>query len=78
VDRRLTTGEALLTALGGVEACKQGLHPLVREMGAESPDAFGGAVILAAKLAEEVDRLGGDSAGLLQRVYARALELAPS
>jgi hypothetical protein len=69
-------GEALLTALAGMAALRQGLHAEVLEMGAE-PCAFAGAVALAARLAEEVRRLGGDPDALLTRAYCAASEKAP-
>jgi hypothetical protein len=76
---RPSPAQGLLTALAGVTAYEAGLHAEVLEMGAEEPGwAFGGAVALASRLADEVRRLGGDPDELLTRVYTRACAPAPT
>lgn len=70
-------GEALLTVLAGMTALRHGDSLETLEAG-DDPGSFGAAVAVAVRLAEEVDRLGGDSSALLTRVYMRACDLASS
>lgn len=77
---RMSTGRALLTALAGVTAFEGGVPALdIIEMGEEAPgESFSAAVAVAAKLAEEVRRLGGDPDEVRRRIYDVASELAYS
>jgi hypothetical protein len=70
-------GQGLLSALAGLTAFEAGEFGEVADMAAD-PLAFAGTLVLASKLAAEVDRLGGDSAALLARIYDRASGLAYS
>jgi hypothetical protein len=67
--------EALLTALAGATAYDEAMFSEVLAM-ATDPAAFAGAIALAAKLAQEVDRLGGDSKAVRRRVYDQAQAMA--
>lgn len=73
----VSQGQVLLDALGGLTAFDAGEYEQVMDMAA-SPLAFAGALMLASKLAAEVDRLGGDSRALRERIYDKASALAYS
>ena len=76
----VTPRQALLTALAGVTALENSMYPEVKEMGREdvTGDSFAAAVALAARMMDEVRRLGGDPGDLMRRVYLAATDLAPS
>lgn len=77
---RVSAGQALLTALAGLTAYGAGEDGLLA-LGTEAEDpgeSFAAAVGVAALLAGEVRRLGGDPDALLARVYDKATELAYS
>jgi len=66
-------GQALATGLAGLTAYQAGHDARVLEIGREDPaGSFAGACAIAGRLAEEVDRLGGDSASLLHGVALKA------
>ena len=70
-------GQGLLDALASLTAFDSDDFDQVMAT-ARDPYAFAGTLVLASKLAAEVDRLGGDSAALLARIYDRASGLAYS
>jgi hypothetical protein len=70
-------GQGLLDALGCLTAFEADDIEQVMAS-ARDPFAFAGVLVLASKLAAEVDRLGGDSGALRERIYVRASGLACS
>jgi hypothetical protein len=69
--------EAVQTAIAGVHAYDSGQHLEVLQMGAADPaGAFGGAVALASRLADEVRKLGGDPEVIMDRIFCKAYDLA--
>jgi hypothetical protein len=73
----VTQGRALLAALAGLTAFDCDDIGEVMAVAAD-PRACAGALMLASKLAAEVDRLGGDSMALRDRIYGQASALAYS
>jgi hypothetical protein len=80
VAGRVTAGQSLLTALAGLTAYQAGLPAgELLALGAGEPgESFAAAVGIAALLAEEVRRLGGDPDVILRGVYDKASSLAYS
>jgi hypothetical protein len=73
----VSQGQGLLAALGSLTAFDADDIEQVMAS-ARDPFAFAGVLVLASKLAAEVDRLGGDSKALRARIYDKASALAYS
>jgi hypothetical protein len=79
VSSRVSSGQALLTALAGLTAYEGGLTSAAElmSMAGDSPDmSFVAALAVASRLGEEVRRLGGDPDALRLGIYDKASAMA--